>query len=432
MTERMVGMNAKVGEDSEISLRVSQRAALREMVKSATARGDAVTGPNGLVAELTRVVIEIALDEEMTEHLGYVKHDPEGRNGGNSRNGVRPKTVLTENAGSVVIDVPRDRDGSFTPVVVGKRQRRLKNVDEVIVSLYARGMTTGDISAHFADVYGASVSKDVVSRITDRVEAEMVEWTSRPLASHYVAVFVDAIQVKVRDGQVANRPFYAAIGVDLWGRRDVLGVWAGTPGEGESSKYWVAVLTELRSRGVTDIFYLVCDGLKGMPGVVTAVFPDTMVQACVVHLIRNSFRYSSKKYWAEIAKDLKPMYHAPSPGAAEDALAAFEEKWGPRYPAIIRLWRNAWAEFVPFLDYDIEIRRLLSTTNAIESLNSRFRRAVNAKGHFPSENAAMKTLYLTVRSLDPQGNGQKLWMTRWKPLLNVLAVTFADRMPSEL
>jgi putative transposase len=432
MTERMADMNVGTDEASEASVRAAQRAALREMVKSATARGAAVTGPNGLLADLTKVVIEVALDEEMTEHLGYVKHDRDGRNGGNSRNGVRSKTVLTDNAGPVHIDVPRDRDGSFAPIVVGKRQRRLGDVDEVILSLYAHGMTTGDISAHFADVYGASVSKDVVSRITDRVEKDMVEWSSRPLASHYVAVFVDAIRVKIRDGQVANRPFYAAIGVDLEGRRDVLGVWAGTPGEGESAKYWIAVLTELRSRGVQDIFYLVCDGLKGMPATVNTVFPDTIVQACVVHLIRNSFRYSSKKYWSAIAKDLKAIYHAASPAAAASALDAFEETWGDRYPAIIRLWRNAWTEFIPFLDYDIEIRRLLSSTNAIESLNSRFRRSVNGKGHFPTEQAALKTLYLTVRSLDPKGTGQKLWMTRWKPLLNVLAVTFGDRMPQNL
>lgn len=430
MTERMSDVTVENAEEAvPVSLRDAQRAALREMVKSATARGEAVTGPNGLLADVTKLVVEIALDEEMTEHLGYSKHDPEGRDGGNSRNGVRSKTVLTENAGPVEIDVPRDRDGSFTPVVVSKRQRRLGSVDEVILSLYARGMTTGDISAHFAEVYGASVSKATVSAITVRVENEMVEWTTRPLESHYLAVFVDAIQVKVRDGQVANRPFYAAIAVDLEGRRDVLGVWAGTPGEGESSKYWIAVLTELRNRGVRDIFYLVCDGLKGMPGVVSTVFPDTIVQTCVVHLIRNSFRYSSKKYWAEIAKDLKAIYQAVSPAAAESGLEAFEEKWGNRYPAIIRLWRNAWAEFVPFLDLDIEIRHLLSSTNAIESLNSRFRRAVNGKGHFPTEQAAMKTLYLTIRSLDPKGTGQKRWTSRWKPLLNVIAVTFADRMP---
>ena len=412
------------------SLRDAHRAALREMVKSAAARGEVVTGPGGLLADLTKTVIEIALDEEMVGHLGYEKHAIEGRDGQNSRNGFRSKTVIGDGIGEVVIDVPRDRDGSFAPAVVTKRQRRLSGIDEVVLSLYARGMTTGDISAHFAEIYGVSVSKDTVSRITDRVEAEMVEWSTRPLASHYVAVFADAIHVKVRDGQVANRPFYAAIGVDLQGQRDVLGVWAGTPGDGETSKFWLAILTELRNRGVCDIFYLVCDGLKGMGNSVGAVFPETIVQTCVVHLIRNSFRYSSKKYWPELARDLKAIYGAADAKGAAAALDELDEKWGVRYPAIIRLWRNAWAEFVPFLDIDREIRGMLSTTNAIESLNSRFRRSVNSKGHFPTEHAAMKTLYLTIRSLDPKGTGRKRWMMRWKPVLNTLAIVFTERMPA--
>ena len=348
------------------------------MVKSATARGEVVTGPGGLLADLTKAVVEIALDEEMTDHLGYEKHALEGRDGQNSRNGYRAKTVIGDGIGEFIIDVPRDREGSFAPAVVNKRQRRLSGFDEVVLSLYARGLTTGDISAHFAEIYGVSVSKDTVSRITDRVETEMVEWSTRPLASHYVAVFVDAIHVKVRDGQVANRPFYAAIAVDLHGQRDVLGVWAGTPGDGESAKFWVSILTELRSRGVADIFYLVCDGLKGMGNSVGAVFPETIVQTCAVHLIRNSFRYCSKRYWPELAKDLKMMYGAADPKAAAAALEELDEKWSGRYPAIVKLWRSAWDEFVPFLDIDREIRAVLSTTNAIESLNSRFRRSVNS------------------------------------------------------
>ena len=257
-------------------------------------------------------------------------------------------------------------------------------------------MTTGEISAHFAEVYGADIARSVVSTITEKVVAEMNDWSSRPLASHYVAVFVDAIHVKVRDGQVANRPFYAAIGVDLHGRRDVLGLWAGTPGLGESSKFWLGILTELKNRGVVDIFYLVCDGLKGMPDSVRAIFPDTIVQACVIHLIRNTFKYASKRYWTELAKDVKAVYTAPDATAAWAAFESLEEKWGKTYPAIPNLWRNAWEEFIPFLDYDIEIRRLLCSTNAIESLNARYRRTVDAKGHFPSEQAALKSLYLTT------------------------------------
>jgi putative transposase len=407
----------------------AERAAIREMVKSAKQRGLDITGPDGLLKLLTKTVLETALEEEMTEHLGYDKHDPAGRDRGNSRNGTRAKTVISETAGEVNIDVPRDRDGSFTPVIVKKRQRRLGDVDAIVLSLYGKGMTTGEISAHFAEIYGVSVSNQVVSTITDKVIEEQQAWSSRPLASHYVAVFVDAIQVKVRDGAVANRPFYAAIGVDLSGHRDVLGIWAGTPGAGESAKYWISILTELKNRGVADIFYLVCDGLKGMPESVNTVFPATIVQTCVVHLIRNTFKYSSKRYWAEIARDLKPVYTAVNADAAAEAFQTFDEKWSGRYPAIGKLWRAAWDNFVPFLDLDIEVRNLLSSTNAIESLNARFRKVIDARGHFPNEQAAMKALYLAVRSLDPKGTGQRRWITRWKPILNVLAVSFHDRMP---
>jgi putative transposase len=431
MAGMMPGMSAlaKSIEKTTASPGDAERAALREMVKSAKQRGLDITGPDGLLKLLTRTVLETALEEEMTEHLGYDKHDPAGRDGGNSRNGTRAKTIISEAAGAVTVGVPRDRDGSFTPVIVKKRQRRLGDVDKIVLSLYGKGMTTGEISAHFAEIYGVSVSNTVVSNITDKVLQEQQSWSSRPLASHYVAVFVDAIHVKVRDGAVANRPFYAAIGVDLQGHRDVLGIWAGTPGAGESSKFWISILTELKNRGVADIFYLVCDGLKGMPDSVNAVFKDTIVQTCVVHLIRNTFKYSSKKYWAEIARDLKPVYTAVNAAAALAAFEAFDEKWSARYPAIGKLWRAAWDNFVPFLDLDIEVRNLLSSTNAIESLNSRFRKVIDARGHFPNEQAAMKALYLAVRSLDPKGTGQQRWITRWKPILNVLAVSFHDRMP---
>lgn len=431
MTMKLSGVNSLAKTISKTNEQAgdAERAAIREMVKSARERGLEITGPDGLLKLLTKTVLETALEEEMTEHLGYDKHDPAGRDGGNSRNGVRSKTVISDATGPVTIDVPRDREGTFTPVIVQKRQRRLGPVDEIVLSLYARGMTGGEISAHFAEIYGTRIGKETISNITDKVIEEQQAWSSRPLASHYVAVFVDAIHVKVRDGAVANRPFYAAIGVDLRGHRDVLGIWAGTPGAGESSKFWISILTDLKNRGVVDIFYLVCDGLKGMPDSVNAVFADTIVQTCVVHLIRNTFKYSSKKYWGEIARDLKPVYTAVNADAAAAAFDTFEEKWGGTYPAISKLWRNAWDNFVPFLDLDIEIRHLLSSTNAIESLNARFRKAIDARGHFPNEQAAMKVLYLAVRSLDPKGTGQKRWTMRWKPILNVLGVSFRDRMP---
>jgi putative transposase len=368
--------------------------------------------------------------DEHDGDVGYDKHAVEGRNGANSRNGTRSKTVLTDNAGPVEVQVPRDRDGTFEPVIVAKRQRRLSDVDAVVLSLYARGLTTGEISAHFAEVYGASVSKDTVSRITDRVVEDMQAWASRPLLPVYAAVFIDAIRVKVRDGQVGNQLFYAAIGVDLAGHRDVLGLWAGSNTGGESAKFWLAVLTDLRNRGLRDVFFVVCDGLTGLPDSVAAVFPAAIVQTCVIHLIRGSFRYASRHYWEQLAKDLRAIYTAPNAKAAWAAFEELEDKWGGRYPAIAKLWRAAWEQFIPFLDYDIEIRRVLCSTNAIESLNARYRRTVNAKGHFPTEQAAMKTLYLVTRSLDPKGLGQARWITRWKPALNAFAITFAERMPA--
>jgi putative transposase len=324
--------------------------AARELVRQARAKGVALTGPDGLLKALTKTVVEAALDEEMSEHLGYDKHAPEGRNRGNSGNGKRGKTVITDNAGAVDIEVPRDRDGTFEPVIVGKRQRRLSDVDAVVLSLYAKGLTTGEISAHFADVYGASVSKDTVTRITDRVTEEMQAWWARPLEAVYAAVFIDAIMVKIRDGQVRNRPVYAAIGVDLDGHKDILGMWAGE-GDGESAKFWYAVLTDLKGRGVRDVFFIVCDGLKGLPDSVNAVFPLATVQTCIIHLSRGTFRYASRKYWDELSRDLKPIYQAVNASAAQAALDALDQKWGARYPAMIRLWHTAWAEFIPFLDY---------------------------------------------------------------------------------
>ena len=355
----------------------------RELVRSARDRGAALTGPDGLLKALTKTVIETALDEEMADHLGYDRHDPAGRGSGNSRNGFRAKTVLTEACGPVEIEVPRDRNASFDPAIVRRWQRRSGDVDTIVLSLYAKGLTTGEVSAHFAEIYGASVSKDTISRITDKVLAEMAEWMARPLEKVYAAVFIDAIHVKIRDGQVGNRPIYAAIGVDLAGRKDVLGLWAGNGG-GETAKFWMSVLSELKNRGVADVFFVVCDGLKGLPDSVEAVFPQAVVQTCLIHLLRNTFRYASKKYWGQIATDLKPIYTAPHPDAAWRAFEEFEEKWGTPYPAIGRLWRNAWEQFTPFLDYDVEIRRVLCSTNAIEALNARYRRAVSVRGHFPT------------------------------------------------
>ena len=423
MTATLQGMAAKKKQEQS-----PEQLAAAELVRQARERGESLTGPDGLLKQLTKTVVETALDEEMTEHLGYEKHDPAGAGSGNIRNGTRAKSVLTEATGQVDIEVPRDRASTFEPQIVKKRQRRLSGVDEIVLSLYAKGLTTGEISAHFAEIYGASVSRETISRITDKVLEEMQDWSVRPLDEVYAAIFIDAIVVKVRDGQVANRPIYAAIGVSLDGERDILGLWAGQGGEG--AKFWMAVLTDLRNRGVKDTFFVVCDGLKGLPEVVSNVWPEAIVQTCIIHLIRNTFRLTSRKYWDELKRGLKPIYTAVNATAARAAFDELAEKWGQRYPAVVRLWDNAWAEFIPFLDYDVEIRRVLCSTNAIESLNARYRRAIKARGHFPSEQAAMKCLYLVTRSLDPTGHGRARWAMRWKPALNAFSITFADRFPA--
>jgi len=402
--------------------------AAEELVRRAREQGLSLTGPDGLLKQLTKTVLETALNEELTEHLGHNKHGRADPETGNIRNGTRPKTVLTESTGEVQLEVPRDRAGTFEPQIVRKRQRRLTGVDQIVLSLYAKGLTTGEISAHFAEIYGASVSRETVSRITDKVVEEMTDWQNRPLDGVYAAIFVDAIVVKVRDGQVTNRPVYAAIGVSLDGEKDILGLWAGTGGEG--AKFWMAVLTDLRNRGIKDTFFVVCDGLKGLPEVVGNVWPLTTVQTCIIHLIRNTFRLASRRDWDAIKRGIKPIYTAVNADAAVAALDELAAEWGSRYPAIIRLWRNAWAEFIPFLDYDVEIRQVICSTNAIESLNARYRRAVKARGHFPTEQAALKCLYLVTRSLDPTGTGRTRWAMRWKPAINAFAITFGDRFPA--
>jgi putative transposase len=411
--------------DPMAATEVDQKQLAEQLLAQAKEQGIELMGPNGLLNQLTKNVLETALDAEMTEHLGYEKHDAAGRGSGNSRNGTRSKTVLTE-IGPVEIEVPRDLDSSFAPQIVKKRQRRLTGIDEVVLSLTAKGLTTGEVSAHFQDIYGATVSKDTISRITDKVVGEMTEWQNRPLDRVYPVMFIDAVHVKVRDGQVTNRPMYVAIGVTVNGERDILGIWAGEGGEG--AKFWLSVLTEIKNRGVADVCIVVCDGLKGLPDAINTVWELAVVQTCIIHLIRNTFRFASRKFWDEMSRDLKPVYTAPSESAAKERFAEFTKKWGQQYPAIIKMWNAAWSEFVPFLDYDVEIRRVICSTNAIESVNARYRRAVRARGHFPTEQAALKCLYLATRALDPTGKGKARWAIRWKPALNAFAITFEGRI----
>ncbi|MFD5814108.1 IS256 family transposase [Streptomyces sp. NPDC127038] len=398
---------------------------IEELVGRAQAEGLQLTGEGGLLQQLTKRLLESALEGEVTDHLGYDRHDPAGKNGGNSRNGTRSKTVLTE-VGPVEIAVPRDRDGSFEPKIVKKRQRRLTGVDEMVISLAAKGLTTGEVQAHLAEVYGSDVSRRTISTITDKVLEGMAEWQNRPLDPVYPVIFIDAIHVKIRDGAVANRPIYVALAVTTEGRREILGLWAGDGGEG--AKHWLHILTEIKNRGVGDVLMLVCDGLKGLPDAVGTVWPATIVQTCVVHLLRNSFRYAARQDWDKIAKVLKPVYTAATEDAALERFAEFADTWGKKYPAIVRLWENAWEEFTPFLRFDTETRRIVCTTNAIESVNARIRRAVKARGHFPNEQAALKCVYMAIMSLDPTGKGQARWTSRWKTALNAFDITFDGRL----
>jgi transposase-like protein len=402
---------------------IDQKELAEALLEQAREQGVSLLGPGGRLAGLTKNVLETALEAEITEHLGHERHGP--AENGNVRNGTRSKTVFTE-VGPLEVDVPRDREGSFEPQIVKKRQRRLDGIDEVVLSLTARGLTTGEIAAHFDDVYGATVSKNTISRITEKVSQEMAEWANRPLDRVYPVVFIDAIHIKVRDGQVRNKPFYVVLGVTVNGERDILGIWAGDGGEG--AKYWLGVLTEIKNRGVEDVCITVCDGLKGLPEAITTVWEQATVPTCVIHLIRNTFRYAPRQHWDELSRDLKPVYTAPTEAAARERFGEFEAKWATKYPAIGRLWRNAWTEFVPFLDYDVEIRRVICSTNAIESRNARYRRAVRARGHFPNDAAALKCLYLVIRSLDPTGQGRARWATRWKPALNAFAIAFEGRI----
>jgi putative transposase len=338
-----------------------------QLLGKAQAEGVGLLGPDGLLSQVTKAVLERALAEEMTGHLGYEKHDPAGRGSGNSRNGMTSKTLLTD-VGAVDLQVPRDRNGSFEPRIARKGQTRLEGFNDRIIALYARGMTTRDIRAHLREMYDVDVSPDLISRVTDGVLEELAEWQSRPLDRVYPVVFIDALMVKIRDGVVTNRAVYLAIGIDCEGEKQVLGLWVG-PTTGESAKFWMSVLSEIRARGVADVCIVCCDGLTGLPDAISVVWPQAIVQLCVVHLIRASLRYASRKYWVPLSRDLKPIYTAADEQSAAAALEEFAAAWGDRYPAIVKVWRAHWQEFVPFLAFPPEVRRVIYTTD--ENVNPR-------------------------------------------------------------
>jgi transposase-like protein len=400
-----------------------------ELLGRAQAGGAELLGPDGLLSQVTKAVLERALSEEMTGHLGYEKHDPAGRGSGNSRNGTTGKTVLTD-AGAVDLVVPRDRAGTFEPRIVRKGQTRLEGFNDRIIALYARGMTTRDIRAHLREMYDVEVSPDLISRVTDGVVEELAEWQSRPLDRVYPVIFIDALMIKVRDGVVTSRPVYLAIGIDCDGAKQVLGLWVG-PTTGESAKFWMSVLSELKSRGVADVCIVCCDGLTGLPDAITVTWPQAVVQLCVVHLIRASLRYASRKYWVPLTQDLRPVYTAADETAAAAALEDFAAAWEGRYPAIVRLWRAHWAEFTPFLAFPPEVRRVIYTTNLIESMNARLRKVTRNRGQFPSEQAALKVLYLAVRNLEEfRSPSVGIRSSGWKQALQAFTIYFDGRIPT--
>jgi putative transposase len=381
-----------------------------------------ITGPGGLLSLLTKRLVERALEVELTDHLGYEPHQEPPGGAGNTRNGSMPKTLLTEH-GEVRIDTPRDRKGTFEPRIVRKRQRRFEGLDDKILALYSRGLSTRDIEAHLEEIYGVSVGRDLISRVTDAVMEDARAWQTRPLDDVYPVVFLDALVLKIRDGgSVQRKACYLALAITIDGEREVLGMWFQ---DSEGAKFWMQVLTDLKTRGVRDILICCVDGLKGFPEAIEAVYPQTVVQTCIVHLIRHSLRYVPRRDYDRVVKDLRPIYTAVDADAALAALEAFEETWGEKLPVISQAWRNSWEHVIPFLSYEPDVRRVIYTTNAIEALNRQLRKAIKTKGSFPSEDAARKLVYLAIQNAVPQWTRTRGWT---KALL-AFKIHFGDRLP---
>jgi putative transposase len=381
-----------------------------------------IVGPGGLLSQLTKRLVERAMEVELTDHVGYEPHQEPPGGTGNTRNGSTPKTLIGEH-GQVEIDAPRDRDGSFQPKIVRKRQRRFEGFDDKILALYSRGLSTRDIEAHLAEIYGVHVGRDLISRVTDAVMDDARAWQQRPLDDVYPVVFLDALVLKIREGgSVQRRACYLALGVTVEGDRDVLGTWFQ---ETEGAKFWMQVLSELKQRGVRDILICCVDGLKGFPEAIEAIFPNTVVQTCIVHLIRHSLKYVPRREREQVARDLKPIYTAVDADAAQAELEAFDEKWGKRFPVITQAWLSAWEYVIPFLAFPTEVRRVIYTTNAIEALNRQLRKAIKTKGHFPNEEAARKLIYLAVTNAAPQWTRTR----NWTAALLAFKIHFGDRLP---
>jgi len=381
-------------------------------------------GENGLLKQLTKQLLERAMAAELTEHVGYDKHDVAGNNSGNSRNGKSTKT-LKGTFGELALETPRDRNGTYEPRIIEKHQTRFTGFDANIISLYARGLSTREIQQHLEEIYGVEVTAGLISSVTDEVLDEVRTWQNRQLDEVYPIMYLDAIQFKVRDnGHVRNKAIYLAIGVTIEGYKEVLGLWIA---QTEGAKFWLQVVTELKNRGVTDIFIACVDGLKGFPEAIESVFPQTEVQLCIVHLVRHSLHYVGWKQRKEVAGDLKLIYTAATDGEAEQRLADFSLKWDAKFPLIAKSWRSNWTRVIPFFAHPPEIRKVIYTTNAIESLNMSLRKVTKARGSFPNDEAVSKLLYLALRNI------AKKWtkpIVGWKDALNRFAISYENRLPA--
>ncbi len=379
-------------------------------------------GENGLLKQLTKLLVEKALEAEMAAHLGHEKHEPVSNSAGNTRNG-RSKKTLTGEFGELPIDIPRDRQGSFEPRLITKHQTRWAGFDDKILSLYARGMTVREIQAHLEEMYGAEVSPSLISSVTDAVSDEVKTWQARPLDAIYPIVYLDCIHVKVREGTVRVKAVYLAIGVNMTGEKEVLGLWIA---QTEGAKFWLQVVTELRNRGVQDIFIACVDGLKGFPEAIETVFPRTAVQLCIVHMVRNSLNYVGWKNRKEVAADLKRIYQSATAEEAELRLGEFEAKWDADYLPIGQSWRRNWARLTPFFDYPAEIRKVIYTTNAIESVNMSLRKITKNRGAFPTDEALLKLFYLGLRNISRKWT---MPIRDWRAALNRFTIQFEERLP---
>lgn len=421
--------NVSADGSEEAARRLSEAlspAAIDALIADAESSGTPLDGVDGLLNRMTKAVLDRSLQLEMADHLGYEPGDPAGNGSGNSRNGYASKTVSTT-AGPVRIRVPRDRNAEFEPRIVPKRARRVGQIEDMILSLYSRGMSTRDIEAHLQEVYGINASPALISKITDVVVDEITAWQNRPVDEVYPIVYVDAIRIRVRDkGAVTLKSAHLVVGVDVDGLKHVLGVWIAAE---EGAKFWAHVLSQLRNRGLRDILILCCDGLSGLPEAVEGVFPATVVQTCVVHVMRNTMRFISYGDRKKVATAMRVIYTAPSIEAAELALKSFDDMFGEQYPGAVEVWRNAWNEFTPFLEYPPELRKIVYTTNLIESINYQLRKITKTRGHFPDDDAAMKLLYLGIRNISNKRGGESGTGTYgWKRALNFLVVHFPGRL----